>query len=79
MLALVTVGCQAQLKVDGIPGTVQAYVESIATQGEFTPENLQTPDERGKQVFAVRIRLKHPDDRVKAGMYATVQKLGNWQ
>ena len=48
-------------------------------QRAITPANLQTPGERGKQVFAVRIRLKNPDPRVKAGMYATVARIGGWE
>jgi HlyD family secretion protein len=54
-------------------------VESIATRGEFTPANLQTPDERGKQVFGVRLRLKTTDKNVKAGMYSTVKRMGQWR
>src|SRR5207244_952473 len=48
LLALVLVGDSADLTVDGITGPVSARVESIATRGEYTPANLQTPDERGK-------------------------------
>ena len=43
------------------------------------PANLQTPSDRGKQVFAVRLRLKRPDARVKAGMYTTVKQIGKWR
>lgn len=78
-LAQVTVNAEALLKVDGITGPLPAYVESVATQGEFTPANLQTPDDRGKQVFSVRIRLKQPDPRVKAGMAVTVKRIGTWE
>jgi len=78
-LARVTVGSDAVLRVDGITEPVAGTVESVATRGEFTPANLQTPEERGKQVFAVRIRLKRPDPRVKAGMYTTVQRIGDWR
>ncbi len=77
-LAQVRVGSGAELRVDGVPGPVAAYVESVATQGEFTPANLQSPEERGKQVFAVRLRLRHPDPRIKAGMYVTVTRIGGW-
>ena len=76
-LARVAVGTEAELRIDGIPEPVPAEVESVATRGEFTPANLQTADERGRQVFGVRLRLKRPDARVKAGMYATVTRLGN--
>lgn len=74
----VKVGDDAEIKMDGVSDSLAAVVESIASQGEFTPANLQSPDERGKQVFAIRLRLKTPDLRVKAGMYATVTKVGQW-
>ncbi len=74
----VKVGDSVDLVFDGITGIVKGLVESIATKGEFTPANLQSPDERAKQVFAVRIRLAKPDSRVKAGMYATAKKVGRW-
>ncbi|HLJ54414.1 MAG TPA: HlyD family efflux transporter periplasmic adaptor subunit [Chthonomonadaceae bacterium] len=75
-LARVRVGAPAALRVDGIASDVPAVVESIATQGEFTPVNLQTPDERGKQVFAARLRLVKADPAIRAGMFATVRSLG---
>jgi len=76
-LARIKVGSSAGLSVDGVAHPVDAVVESIADTGEFTPVNLQTPGERGKQVFAVRLRLAHPDPAVKAGMYASVDRLGD--
>lgn len=78
-LAKLTVGSTAELRVDGIKAPVPGVVESVASRGEFTPANLQTPDERGKQVFPVRLRLQKPDPRIKAGMYATVTRLGEWR
>lgn len=78
-LARVGVGSDAVLRVDGVPDSVGALVESVASRGEFTPANLQTPDERGRQVFGVRLRLTRPDARVKAGMYATVDRIGAWR
>lgn len=77
-LRKVAVGDGADLAIDGIQEIVKAKVEMIATQGEFTPANLQSPEERGRQVFAVRLRLVAPDPRVKAGMYATVKRVGRW-
>ncbi len=78
-LAKVKIGDEAALVVDGIHESFLALVESISTQGEFTPANLQTPEERGKQVFAVRLRLKPPDARIRAGMAVTVTKIGSWE
>jgi multidrug resistance efflux pump len=78
-IANVAVNSSAELRVDGIDTPVAAHVESIAAHGEFTPANLQTPEERGKQVFAVRLRLNRADSRIKAGMYATVIKIAGWE
>ena len=75
-LAHVRPGTAAILRVDGVAGDLDGVVETVSPRGEFTPANLQTPDERGKQVFGVRIRLRRHDARVKAGMYATVTSLG---
>ncbi len=77
-LAAVQVGTEAELHLDNVPQLLDGVVENIAAQGEFTPANLQTPDERGKQVFGVRIRLKRPDARVKPGMFVIVRRLGKW-
>lgn len=78
-LSQTRVGDEADIHVDGMETPVEAVVVSIATQGEFTPANLQTPEERGLQVFAVRLRLRKPDIHVKAGMYATVTRIGEWR
>lgn len=78
-LADVSVGDLATLAVDGVPELLEAKVSSIATQGEFTPSALQSPEDRGEQAFAVTLRLAKPDRRVKPGMSATVKKLGSWK
>jgi len=77
-LAKVKPGDGGELQVDGLDQKLACKVEAIASEGEFTPANLQTPEERGQQVFAVRLRLSQPDTRVKAGMMATVRQLGGW-
>jgi len=77
-LAPIKVGTTAQLHLDNLPKNLEGVVDSISAQGEFTPANLQTPDERGKQVFGVRIRLQYPNAEVKPGMFVTVQRLGDW-
>ncbi|MCZ7574392.1 MAG: efflux RND transporter periplasmic adaptor subunit [Ardenticatenaceae bacterium] len=42
----------------------------IADRAEFTPQNIQTRDERVKTVFAVKVRLANPDRKLKPGMPA---------
>jgi HlyD family secretion protein len=77
-LSKAVVGADVKLKIDSLAAPVDGNVESVASHGEFTPANLQSPDERGKQVYAVRIRMKHSSPAVKAGMDATVTRIGSW-
>lgn len=43
-------------------------VEQINRSAEFTPRNVQTVDERVKQVFGIKIRLQNEQDQLRAGM-----------
>ncbi len=45
----------------------------IASEGEFTPRNLQTQEERIQQVFAVKLALHSYNGKLRAGMTATVK------
>lgn len=51
----------------------QGVVEHINQQGEYSPRNLQTADERADQVFASRIGLKEGRDVLRAGMAAFIR------
>jgi HlyD family secretion protein len=67
-------GLQVAIAVDSFPGrTFAGRVESVASEGEFTPRNLQTADERADQVFATRVRLDEGADVLRAGMAAFVR------
>lgn len=71
-------GSEVPVHVDSFPGrTFPGVVENIASEGEYTPRNLQTPDERASQVFATRVGLREDGRRqLRAGMaaYVTVPK-----
>jgi multidrug resistance efflux pump len=57
--------------VDSFPGRAfQSEVESISSEGEYTPRNLQTEDERADQVYAARLRIIDGQDVLRAGMAA---------
>ena len=47
-------------------------VEQINRRAEFTPRNVQTAEDRIRQVFGVKIRLENRDDQLWAGMSADV-------
>lgn len=48
-----------------------ATVTQIASQGEFTPRNLQTEEERVQQVFGIKLALDSYGGKLRAGMSAT--------
>jgi len=48
-------------------------VTFIAREAEFTPRNIQTPEERSKQVFRVKVTIEEGLDRLRAGMAADVR------
>jgi multidrug resistance efflux pump len=67
-------GLEVPITVDSFPGRWFAgRVESVASEGEFTPRNLQTADERADQVFATRVRIEEGTDVLRAGMAALVR------
>jgi HlyD family secretion protein len=67
----VSVGQQINVYVDAFPGHAFAgTITAISDQAEFTPQNVQTQEERQNTVFAVKIRLDNDDQRLKPGMPA---------
>ena len=69
----VRVSQRAELRVDSFPGeTFTGEVEQINQKAEFLPRNVQTRAERIHQVFGVKVRLRDPSGRLRAGMAADV-------
>ncbi len=67
------VGQTLQVTVDGLPGERFAgTISFIARQAEFTPSNVQTPEERSKQVFRVKVALEDTRQLLRPGMTADV-------
>lgn len=72
-LGLIKVGDPVKVRVDSFPGhDFDGTVEQVNRQAEFTPRNVQTVEDRIRQVFGVKIRLPNNDDRLRAGMSADV-------
>ena len=72
-LGLIKVGDEAQVRVDSFPkDSFPGTVEQVNRQAEFTPRNVQTVEDRIRQVFGVKVRLPNKDDRLRAGMAADV-------
>jgi HlyD family secretion protein len=69
----VQVGQKVAVTVDAWPGErFAAHVSFVARQAEFTPSNVQTPEERSKQVFRIKVLLDEGLDRLRPGMSADV-------
>ncbi|MGG1660709.1 HlyD family secretion protein [Brevibacillus sp. NRS-1366] len=61
------------IQVDAYPGeTFTGRISTISEKAEFTPKNVQTPDERTKLVFAVTIHITEALGKIKPGMPADV-------
>ncbi len=72
-LGRVRLGQEVRVGVDSFPGEFfPAMVTFIAREAEFTPRNVQTPEERSKQVFRMKVTLSKGHDRLRVGMAADV-------
>ena len=72
-LGKLRLGQAADLRVDGIPDKVfHGVIEQINREAEYTPRNVQTVEDRVKQVFGVKVRLENPDGVLRAGMSGEV-------
>lgn len=65
-------GTQVDLQVDTFPGeTFAGEVTYLATQGEFTPRNLQTTEKRVEQTFRCKVVVE-ATGRLRPGMVGDV-------
>lgn len=71
-LGNLTTGTKLQVVTD-TGFRVTGVVEQIPAEAEFTPRNVQTPEERSLQHYGVKIRIPNPDLKLRAGMAATVR------
>ena len=68
----VRIGLPAKIYIDAFPDNpFDAVVRNIASRAEFTPKEIQTPDERVKLVYAVKLYLdENPERRLTPGLPA---------
>jgi len=72
-LGRVRLGQKTAVRTDSFPGRDFAgTVGFIASEAEFTPKTVQTPKERVKLVFRLKVDLANPKDELKPGMPADV-------
>jgi len=58
------------VRVDGRDRDFAGKVTFVSPVAEFTPKNVQTPEERAKLVFKVKVGLDNPEGIFKPGMPA---------
>ncbi len=62
-----------RVTVDSFPHRdFQGEITFVSRAAEATPNNVQTPEERSKQVFRIRVTLQDPEHVLRAGMSADV-------
>jgi HlyD family secretion protein len=64
----------ADISTDGQPGKIfEGRVIFISPEAEFTPKNIQTKEERTKQVFAVKLEIENKTGELKTGLPVDVK------
>ena len=69
-LVRVKLGQTARVKVDGLEKTFEGTVTFISPEAEFTPKNVQTPEQRAKLVYRLKITLPNREGLFKPGLPA---------
>jgi len=54
-------------------------VSFIASEAEFTPKQIQTPEERVKLVYRVKVEVDNPGHELKSNMPVDAEiQIGRW-
>lgn len=68
-LGRVKLGQRARLQTDSYAGTsYEGVVTFIASEAEFTPKQIQTPEERVKLVYRIKVEVANPRRELKNNM-----------
>ncbi len=70
VLSRIKLGDTVKIRVDGRTQDFQGKITYVSEVAEFTPKNVQTPEERAKLVFRVKIGLDNSEGVFKPGMPA---------
>jgi HlyD family secretion protein len=72
MIGRVRVGDPATVRLDGVSREYPARVSFVSPETQFTPRNVQTPEERVTQTFAVKVRLEEKAEGLRPGVFGDV-------
>ena len=77
-LGRVKLGAKAKISTDSYPGKEYwGRVSFINSEAEFTPKQIQTPEERVKLVYRIKIEFENPRYELKSNMPADAEILLN--
>jgi HlyD family secretion protein len=75
-LGRVKLGAEARVTTDSFPGKIyRGRVSFVASEAEFTPKQIQTPEERVKLVYRIKIDVENPQRELKSNMPADAEIL----
>ncbi|MCB0330443.1 MAG: efflux RND transporter periplasmic adaptor subunit [Bdellovibrionales bacterium] len=67
------VGDAVQIQCDSYPEkTFSGEISFLSSEAEFTPSNIQTVEDRSKQVYRAKIRKLTPEKLLRPGMFCDV-------
>ncbi len=73
-MELVKYGDSAKVSIDALDKKIfNGKITFISSDAEFTPKNVQTKDERIKEVFRLEVTVPNPDHILKPGIPADVE------
>jgi HlyD family secretion protein len=68
-LGRIKLGMPVDVRTDSFPGkTYSGKVTFIASEAEFTPKTIQTPEERVKLVYRIKVHVENPNRELKLNM-----------
>jgi HlyD family secretion protein len=72
----VKLGMKVRITTDSYPDkTYEGRVSYIASEAEFTPKQIQTPEERVKLVYRIKVEVGNPNQELKLNMPASAEIL----
>lgn len=75
-LGRVKLGARVKATTDSFPDKVYwGHVSFISSEAEFTPKQIQTPEERVKLVYRIKINIDNPQHELKVNMPADAEIL----
>lgn len=73
-LGRVKLGARVKVATDSFPGKeYEGRVSFISSEAEFTPKQIQTPEERVKLVYRIKIDISNPQRELKSNMPADAE------